>query len=388
MSQTVVTRGKSKQNQSSAQETSRYPAFPKLNLKNSCKTNTSYEIVISPSIKSSKATQNQNQNQNQIENSETEQELETLKDKLMHAESANNDLQMKICQLNERIKSYKHQLIENEHTIEELRSALNVKKQEPWKKRDSSSQTQELVTISKSMQTEKIPATEMTSISSSKDNIYKPKNVNRKVNRKHKLGRVLLLADSHGRDVADVLESNLTEYQVSSLFKPNATFDNVTKEAQAFTCDFGSSDYVLIMAGINDILQFQQITKEKISHLLSVLQHTNTFVLSIPYWQGRDVLNNLIFEANNNIYRAVNDVEASQSAKFIDVNSLINYSHMTRAGLHVKLSGKRVVFKYISEIIMHDRSISNNKHHSNLIYINPCNGEGDIPSQTNFLEVE
>lgn len=335
-----ITRGKSKQmlgNSEEQKHTTKYPPFPKLNLKNSCRTNTSYEIVISPSTKSTSYSQP----------SLEEEELESIKHKLRQTELSNENLLDKIRTLQEALDKYRANITKNELIIDQLKSELSRKTQKTL----SEVHTQTDAATVESVETQ----TDLPLPTSACDNApptLEVRNTKDKPLGHPKVsGRVLLLADSHGRGAADILKEKLKRFEVSSIFKPNAMFNEVVQDLRALTADFDKQDYVIVMAGINDILSFHQITRKKLENVLRILTHTNIVFVSIPYWPGRRVLNNIIYQANSNIYNEIMAASPGHTVFFVDVNYLIDFTHMTRSGLHLRFSGKHLVFNYISDII-------------------------------------
>jgi len=375
MHQSVVTRGKSKQIQGTTEvpNSSTKVQIPRLNLRNNCKLNTSYEVVISPTIKSSRTCNEQSPTIRK-----EEKELEEIKNQLHHAQTSNSDLRNKILQLNAELKNCKSMLSDNEILINQLRSDLSQKTVSKVFI-DSSSQTEDVTRCNQNIVTKIVGQTdEQPVLETSKPLLLKKDGENKR------RGRVLLLADSHGRGAASVLRSDLESYQVSSLFKPNASFEGVVKDLRAITNDFGRNDFVVIMAGVNDILKSRRLTKQKILDVLKVLSNTNTIIISIPFCPRRHVLNNFIFEANLTLYEAIASAN-HHNVFFVDSNSVIDFGGMTREGLHLNRSGKWLLFQCVSKLILqnHPHNLST-VCHDNLIYITTSdNGHDQTCSSDN-----
>lgn len=146
------------------------------------------------------------------------------------------------------------------------------------------------------------------------------------------LPRILLLADSHGRglaqNISDLLPPN--SYSVQSIFKPNAVFNDVLVNSKDLTKSFDKEDFVFILAGSNDAIRSTKLSADNVTSTLNNLNKTNVIVLSAPYWHGRDVLNQFIYNINNKMYTAVNNAkQINPSIKFIDVNHFLEKTHFT-----------------------------------------------------------
>ena len=67
--------------------------------------------------------------------------------------------------------------------------------------------------------------------------------------------RILLLADSHGKNMANKLVMSFgCDYDVQTIFKPDADMFNVVKDARELTTSFSMRDYLVILAGVNNVV--------------------------------------------------------------------------------------------------------------------------------------
>ena len=82
--------------------------------------------------------------------------------------------------------------------------------------------------------------------------------------------RVLILADEHGRDCSSVLRGLLGgHYDVSGCVKPGAGMDGVTCGVAELVRDYGKCDFVVVMAGTNDIAARYRWCSNIVKKLLS-----------------------------------------------------------------------------------------------------------------------
>ncbi|KAF2888923.1 hypothetical protein ILUMI_17250 [Ignelater luminosus] len=182
---------------------------------------------------------------------------------------------------------------------------------------------------------------------------------------------VLLLADSQGRGLANQLQVNLgKDFSVNRIFKPNATFENVTAEVKSMTSNLTSEDFLIILAGSNNALDGKTVTTDNLS-TISNIENTNVIIIAVPYWKGRPVLNEFIYKINLQIYNEL--VVGKQNFSLFDINTIMNKTDFTYHGRHLNSKGKKKLSFRLSQLITQtERSISNKMqwiNYSNLITI-------------------
>jgi len=68
--------------------------------------------------------------------------------------------------------------------------------------------------------------------------------------------KVLLLGSSHGRDIGPMLQNHLgTEYEVTSIFKPNKLLENVIEDLANLGKDLTKEDHIVIVGGPGNSLE-------------------------------------------------------------------------------------------------------------------------------------
>ncbi|KAF5292372.1 hypothetical protein FQA39_LY03406 [Lamprigera yunnana] len=148
--------------------------------------------------------------------------------------------------------------------------------------------------------------------------------------------RILILADSRGRNLANKFRDRLfPNYSVLCIFKPNATFEQTTCDLLGLTLDFNKGDHVIIMAGTNDALVKNYISDNSIEKTVAGLSHTNCLFVAVPYVYHCNYryFNNLAYKTNYQFQFIANNY--SESVKFVDVNRFLGSRHKTLNGLHL-----------------------------------------------------
>lgn len=162
--------------------------------------------------------------------------------------------------------------------------------------------------------------------------------------------KVLVLADSHGRDTVNILQNLLpsVKFCVTTLFKPNATIKNVISNIHQLTSNFTLNDHVIIMAGSNDVLNNTTVDTNFIKNSLDTINHTNTIIVGAFFRQNYFNHNFKTCELNAFFKNISNSLKNSQ---FIEPNTIINYSDMTSFGLHLNKNGKHKLMKCVANYI-------------------------------------
>lgn len=179
--------------------------------------------------------------------------------------------------------------------------------------------------------------------------------------------RILFLADSHGREIFNILQSLDTahEYKILNIFKPNAEFEEVIKDVATSTKDFNEKDYVVVFAGSNNALNNNTININTLRNALNNLKGTNVVLISIPYWcNGNKTINNNIYYLNCEIFK---EIKSNYSdIRFIDSNCILKTNCYTQYGLHLNKRGKYKLLRYIFDCIKKDSNVINSINYNNL----------------------
>lgn len=151
--------------------------------------------------------------------------------------------------------------------------------------------------------------------------------------KKTKGEKILILADSHGRNIS----SHLTEIwpsrntSISSIFKPNANLSVVTKDLKKQIKTFTKKDYIIVIGGSNDnLVNNENQLVDKLKRIVAESSHTNIILAGLPYKHHIPGLNNRVTYVNWEIEKTVNN---SSHAFFLPLNDLSRKLH-TKQGLH------------------------------------------------------
>lgn len=164
--------------------------------------------------------------------------------------------------------------------------------------------------------------------------------------------RILLLSDSHGRNLSQELEDHLNNKKIcedrpkiESIFKPNATFGQTCNNIKHLIKNFNEQDNVFITAGTND--DNIETFKESVYDLLSSCPSVNLHITTVPYRYDRPGLNSFIFEKNKFLF----DLSSNFKFKLIDINLFLDRADYTKHGLHFNRRGKFIIADVISEFL-------------------------------------
>lgn len=157
--------------------------------------------------------------------------------------------------------------------------------------------------------------------------------------------RVLVVADSQGRDLFRYVRNMFPkdDFQIQIIFKPNATFTQVTADIRNLSKTYGKTDYVVIIGGSNDALvrKLNLLTVKTVSEILTPLNNTNVILFSVPYFEGHKNLAKTVYKINMTLYSGVLTVNKNQSdIIYCDTNTFLDKTCFTSAGIHLNHKGK------------------------------------------------
>lgn len=170
-------------------------------------------------------------------------------------------------------------------------------------------------------------------------------------NNKHSL---TILADSHGKNLYPHLSGLFKDFNVLSFSKPGAKLRQVVNHNCRLADLSSNGDYILVLAGTNDIGVRQPgsfTIVQGIKALLSKKLPTNIIIADIPYRYDIPNLNNDIFYANLLIKKLIRDYKGPLKLIHLPTNEGVMRTHYTRHGMHFNRIGKRLLGELITKTI-------------------------------------
>lgn len=155
--------------------------------------------------------------------------------------------------------------------------------------------------------------------------------------------RVVILADSHGRNVSKLVQERLgDDYSVTAIFKPGAPMREVLRGAETFSAD---ADAVVVLGGTNDISSAGRLDLAAFLPVLRRLKR-KVIVSRLPRRFDSRPEDEATMEANRLLDNHRRDF------KVRDFFSNLNRSNYTKHGLHLNVSGKRILAANIANEVM------------------------------------
>ena len=132
------------------------------------------------------------------------------------------------------------------------------------------------------------------------------------------------------------------------------------------------------MAGLNNAVSKGYIEYNVMTELLIDLAKTNVIFVTVPYWNSRPVLNNLIFNINKLFYKLS---DSHNNLKVLDLNVFLGHRHFIKQTGSINYQGKLIVGNNLAQTIsswLNSKLNQNQQYHrggrwNNLIYITPTN---------------
>lgn len=181
---------------------------------------------------------------------------------------------------------------------------------------------------------------------------------------KKKRRKVLVMGDSHSRNIASSVSTNLSgKRSVTGSVHPGGRFNDVVQELPELTKDYQKEDTVVLVAGANDIYHNEfHNAKHHLLKSLNSLQHTNVLVVGVPHRHDlmpTSIVNKEIAKANRQFKKII---EGYQYCEFLDVSNF-ERDMFTNHGLHLNSRGKDHLALNISNVL----TIGNNNTNQTII---------------------
>lgn len=135
---------------------------------------------------------------------------------------------------------------------------------------------------------------------------------------------------------------------ISSLFKPSATLEEVVKDTIKLTKQFSKKDHLIVIGGSNNEIHFDKgKLVSKFDNLLKVTRHTNVIIAALPYKHNSPGLNNKVSILNMDMKTLTDKAE---HAKFLPLQELPRHLY-TKYGSHFNRQGKMKIANMIKTLI-------------------------------------
>lgn len=166
--------------------------------------------------------------------------------------------------------------------------------------------------------------------------------------------KLLVLTDSQGKGLHSYLNCLEKKYEVFVYSRPGAKMKHIVKDGVKFAKDFTKLDFIIILAGSNDLHHGepgQYTINQGVQLLLDSVKQTNLIINSVPYRFDNCNLNDRIYFVNSTLSKVVQKYKGSLTVHYNDVNLVLNRSHFTKHGLHYNKHGKRLIGSNLVNIV-------------------------------------
>jgi hypothetical protein len=120
--------------------------------------------------------------------------------------------------------------------------------------------------------------------------------------------KILLLGSSHGRDIGPMLQKHLaTEYEVTSIFKPNAPLENVVEDVANLGTDLTKKDHIVVVGGPGNSLErnYHYSIEKDLSFIARRADHTNVRFVNLLRRYDKPWMNRKMRNVNLRLDRAL-----------------------------------------------------------------------------------
>ncbi|KAG8304424.1 hypothetical protein J6590_094112, partial [Homalodisca vitripennis] len=161
--------------------------------------------------------------------------------------------------------------------------------------------------------------------------------------------KLIILADSHGKKLSTMVEQR-SSLNVCSYVRPGARFDQVVEDVGEITKGLTGSDYLLVMAGTNNVEKsgVKQLMSD-VHTLINNTKHTTLLLATLPMRHDRWELDENITKINAEL-ESISEVHDGM-VKLLPLHLLPRHM-FTVHGLHMNQRGKNRVAEMIKNLAM------------------------------------
>lgn len=164
--------------------------------------------------------------------------------------------------------------------------------------------------------------------------------------------KVIVVGDSNARGIAQLLKNKLpANFRVTGTCVPNGTMEEVLDISKETINKIKETDFVVIIAGFNDV---SQGNLPNLSKLKALAEKSNVLISEVRLMHKTNRhLNKLIYQLNSNLQREL------KNFTIIPVNNIIDRQHAVSNGIHLNMKGKNILSYNIGKMILSPREENN-----------------------------
>ena len=159
--------------------------------------------------------------------------------------------------------------------------------------------------------------------------------------------KILIVGDSQCRGATQIFNDYVgKEFSVETFVKPNALLLDVVSDLPCMTRNYCRNDFVLIVAGTNDVLSKRDLNRDLIAELAKGMSHTNVCILSVPILNNRPNLKDRINDFNRAMRETLSVIN-NNNIVWINLSDILRDDDMTQDTIHLTIAEKRRVVFHI-----------------------------------------
>lgn len=165
---------------------------------------------------------------------------------------------------------------------------------------------------------------------------------------------LMIFADSHGRDIGNMVEMR-SSTRVSSSVMPGACLGSVVKDCKRLCSNLSNKDHILVMGGTNDIGPNcgNQIFRH-VKTLINDTLHTNIILATVPMRYDTSQLDLKILTVNLEIEKIAGNYS---NVNILPLHLLPKHC-FNKGGIHFNKKGKEFISSMISRILLSIDTVS------------------------------
>ena len=186
--------------------------------------------------------------------------------------------------------------------------------------------------------------------------------------------KVLVLCDEYGKYLDKAIRRQFfnKQIQVETFVKPGGLYRNIIENIDGISKDFTSTDYIIVVAGANDLANNKYPSMRHINFKLKSCRHTNLILCSVPMSAHTNYktlnFNQRLFE-----YTMVVDRFSEHKVSYLEINDLAgkkSSNHRVSLGIRSEIESPRKINSNLIFIkLVHEQSIKPTNSHRDTLEI-------------------